>query len=235
MYRLVLLTFAVSVLSLAVFFISPLEIKAFIDSIGTLPPLILAATFVVSFVVYSAVFAFMLPIGALLLIAFGYMFGFPASFFLCMAGAAFGAYSLFHYSRKKMRKVCHYFLGDRYDHIVEFARTEPMTYLLTTRFAPVVPFLLAHVIPAQAGVSTRLFLLTTLAGVVLPTLVFTYVGSTLKNVTSIDQLLSGELLFGLSLIPFMVFITVILRFVLHKRKLIKPHHVHFSLKKSPLP
>lgn len=132
--------------------------------------------------VYALAFGFTVPITTLLALGAGAVFGFVVGFVLVLLGTVLGALVVFLSARGWARPHCERLLGTRLLSLVEETRAHPFSFLLSTRFAPLVPFPIAHIVPALVPVSIRDFLMTTLLGTIPSTIAFVALGTSFMRI-----------------------------------------------------
>jgi uncharacterized membrane protein YdjX (TVP38/TMEM64 family) len=131
---------------------------------------------------YALVVAFSLPLGILMTVAAGFLFGtVPGTIYVVIA-ATVGSIAVFLAARTALgdffRKRASAFLK-RME--TGFRRNE-FSYLLFLRFIPVFPFWLVNIVPALLHVSLRNYVLATFIGIIPGTAVFASVGNGLGAV-----------------------------------------------------
>jgi len=133
-------------------------------------------------IIYAVAFGFTIPVTTLLALGAGAVFGLWVGIFTVMLGTILGALTVFVSVRGWARRYGERLLGEQLLTLVEEARVHPISFLLSTRFAPLVPFPIAHVVPALVPVSIRNFLLTTLLGTIPSAVAFVALGTSLMRV-----------------------------------------------------
>lgn len=133
-------------------------------------------------VLYALAFGFTVPITTLLALGAGAVFGFSVATFLVLAGTVLGALTVFLSARGWARTYCERIVGARLLQLVDEARAHPFSFLLSTRFAPLVPFPIAHIVPALVPVSVRDFLVTTFLGTIPSTVAFVALGASFMRI-----------------------------------------------------
>ena len=109
----------------------------------------------------------------------GFIFGLKVGLTLNVVSATLGATLLFLAVRMGFRDT---FRGldknsDRFKNLIEQLKVNEINLLLLLRLIPVVPFFVANILPAIAGVSLRNFVWTTFVGIIPGGFVFTLIGS----------------------------------------------------------
>jgi uncharacterized membrane protein YdjX (TVP38/TMEM64 family) len=133
---------------------------------------------------YAAIVAFSLPGATLATLTGGFLFGlFPGALFNVIA-ATLGAVGIFLVVRlgfgdalaRRMET------GERGRRLAEGLRENELSVLFLMRLVPVVPFFVANVLPAFAGVRLSRFAFTTFFGIMPGAAVYTWVGAGLSEV-----------------------------------------------------
>jgi uncharacterized membrane protein YdjX (TVP38/TMEM64 family) len=145
-------------------------------------PLLAPAAFVA---VYALLVAFSLPGATVATLTGGYLFGTFPGVLYNVAGATLGALAIFSAARSGFGVRFAARLKDRGGRIARLEaglRQNEWSVLFLMRLAPVVPFVVANLVPAFLGVSPFRFAVTTLLGILPGALVFTSVGAGLGEV-----------------------------------------------------
>lgn len=143
----------------------------------------LAATgFVAS---YAAIVALSLPGALIATLTGGFLFGLFPGVFLNVAAATAGALLIFLAARAGIGTDIAARLdrsGGAARRFREGLRRNEWSFLFLIRLVPVVPFVLANLLPALLGVGTGRFALTTALGIVPGALIYTWLGAGLGEV-----------------------------------------------------
>lgn len=131
---------------------------------------------------YVLVVAFSLPGGAVMTVAGGFLFGPWLGAALAVAGAALGASALFLAARHALADTLARKAGPLLGRVWDELRRDGFWYLLSIRLVPVVPFWLANLAPALAGMPFPAYAAATLLGIVPGTAVFAGIGAGLGQV-----------------------------------------------------
>lgn len=141
---------------------------------------------VVAFVaVYVAIVALSLPGGTVATLTGGFLFGLFPGVFFNIAGASVGAILIFVAARAGFGNrfaVRLQFAGGPAARLMAGIRENEWSVLFLMRLVPVVPFVLANLIPAFTGTRLSTYAVTTFLGIIPGALVFTSVGSGLGEV-----------------------------------------------------
>jgi uncharacterized membrane protein YdjX (TVP38/TMEM64 family) len=132
---------------------------------------------------YVGVVAFSLPGGAVMTLAGGFLFGPWLGTVLAVAGATAGACLLFLGARHALGDtLARRAGGPLLERVREGLRRDGFWYLLSLRLIPVVPFWLANLAPALAGMPLPPYAAATLLGIIPGTAVFAGIGAGLGGV-----------------------------------------------------
>jgi uncharacterized membrane protein YdjX (TVP38/TMEM64 family) len=134
---------------------------------------------------YIAIVALCLPGGTIATLTGGFLFGLFPGVFFNIAGAAIGAVLIFLVARSSFgdqlaRRVVDG--GGAASRLIVEIKKNEWSVLFIMRLVPLVPFVLANLIPAFTGSSLFRYAVTTVLGIIPGALVFTSVGSGLGEV-----------------------------------------------------
>jgi uncharacterized membrane protein YdjX (TVP38/TMEM64 family) len=132
--------------------------------------------------VYIAAVAFSLPGGAVLTMAGGFLFGQWLGTAVTVVAATVGATLLFAAARSAIGDPLRAKAGPWLKRLEQGFRRDAVSYLLVLRLVPLFPFFVVNLVPAFLGVPARLFVWTTLVGIIPGTFVFATVGAGLGSV-----------------------------------------------------
>lgn len=142
-------------------------------------PVLAAGAFML---LYAAVVAFSLPGGAVMSLAGGFLFGTVLGTALIVPAATAGACLLFLGARHALGRTLAERGGETLARISEALRRDGFWYLLSLRLLPVVPFWLANLAPALAGMPLGAFALATALGIIPGSAVYAGIGAGLGAV-----------------------------------------------------
>lgn len=133
--------------------------------------------------IYIAVIAFSLPVGAVLTVAGGFLFGTVPAAIYVVVGATLGATILFMAARTAFadflrRKAT----GPLFQKMRAGFQDDAFSYLLILRLVPLFPFWLVNLVPALLGMRLRTYVLGTFLGIIPGSVVFAHVGAGLGAV-----------------------------------------------------
>jgi uncharacterized membrane protein YdjX (TVP38/TMEM64 family) len=131
---------------------------------------------------YAGIVAFSLPGGAVMSLAAGFLFGTVAGTGIAVLAATAGACLVFLGARYALGQALAARGGALVARLREELRRDGVWYLLSLRLLPVVPFWLANLAPALAGMPFRGYALATLIGIIPGTAVYVGIGAGLGQV-----------------------------------------------------
>lgn len=144
-------------------------------------------------VLYALAIAFSLPIGLVLTVTGGFLFGLIEGTALTVVAATVGAVAVFWAARTAFGESLRARAGPFVGRLEAGFKKDALSYLLVLRLVPLFPFWLVNIVPALLGVSTRIYTIGTLLGIIPGTFVFISVGS------GFDQLVEAGAVPGLEI------------------------------------
>jgi uncharacterized membrane protein YdjX (TVP38/TMEM64 family) len=135
------------------------------------------AASLVYLLVYAVATAVSIPGATILTLAGGFLFGIVWGSALTVLGATLGATAVFLAARTALGDALRRKAGPWMQRMEAGFRRDAVSYLLSLRLIPVVPFWLVNLVPAFFGVPLRTFVWTTAVGIVPGTVVYTSVGN----------------------------------------------------------
>lgn len=133
-------------------------------------------------VIYAIATASSLPIGLVLTIAAGFLFGWFTGGVLVVVGATIGATAIFLAARHACGDYLRSKVSGSLKRMEEGFRADALNYMLVLRLVPLFPFWLVNIAPAFLGVTTRTYVLSTFFGIIPGTFVYSTVGGGLGMV-----------------------------------------------------
>tara|TARA_B100000902_G_scaffold61254_1_gene68306 strand:+ start:277 stop:969 length:693 start_codon:yes stop_codon:yes gene_type:complete len=129
--------------------------------------------------IYISVVTFSIPGATVLSVTGGFIFGLEVGLILNIASATIGATLLFLAVRLGFGNLLTKFEkgSAKFSDLIEQLKINEINLLLLLRLIPVVPFFVANILPAIAGVSLKNFFWTTFLGIIPGGFVFTLIGS----------------------------------------------------------
>ena len=133
--------------------------------------------------IYISVVTFSIPGATILSVTGGFIFGLEVGLILNILSATIGATFLFLAVRLGFGNLLtRYEKGSaKFSNLIEQLKVSEINLLLLLRLIPVVPFFVANILPAIAGVSLKNFFWTTFLGIIPGGFVFTLIGANAGN------------------------------------------------------
>jgi uncharacterized membrane protein YdjX (TVP38/TMEM64 family) len=145
-------------------------LAAFVDA----RPALAVAAYVLFYLAFTTL---MLPGALWLTIAGGLLFGLAGGTAITTVAATLGAAALFMIARTAFGDVLRKRAGPFLGSIEKGFREDALSYMLTMRFLPAMPFPVANIAPALLGAKLRDFVATTAVGIVPGVLAYTWIGA----------------------------------------------------------
>jgi uncharacterized membrane protein YdjX (TVP38/TMEM64 family) len=131
--------------------------------------------------IYAMLVALSIPVGAVLTIAGGYLFGTWLGGLSAVVGATLGATGIFLAARAGLGGLAQR-AGPFVGKLEAGFRADAFNYLLVLRLVPIFPFWLVNLVPALVGVRPRSYMLATFLGIIPGTFVYASLGSGLGEI-----------------------------------------------------
>ena len=153
--------------------------------------------------VYICVVGLSLPGGAVMTIGAGLLFGVVCATGYVVVAATIGATLIFLAAKTSVGDHLRERAGPWMRRLERGFADNAWSYLLILRLVPIVPFFVANVVPAFLGVRLRLYVITTLIGIIPGTAVYAAVGAGIGQVFargedfSLGGLMTPTILFAL--------------------------------------
>lgn len=139
-------------------------------------------TALVFMALYVVGVAFSLPIGAVLTITGGFMFGQIFGTLYVVSAATVGATCLFLAAKTALGDVLRAKAGPAIKSMEAGFQENELSYLLVLRLVPIFPFFIVNLVPAFLGVSLRTYLLGTFFGIMPGSFVYVTVGAGIGSI-----------------------------------------------------
>lgn len=136
---------------------------------------------------YAVAVGLSIPGAAILTISGGLLFGVWWGSALAVTGATLGAVAIFLAARTALGDILRQRAGGWIARLEDGFRENAVSYMLTLRLIPVVPFWLVNLVPAFLGVSLIAFAGTTFFGIIPGTVVYVSVGNGLAATLEAGQ------------------------------------------------
>jgi uncharacterized membrane protein YdjX (TVP38/TMEM64 family) len=131
---------------------------------------------------YAGAVALSFPGAVVLTLAGGFLFGAVVGTLLAVTGATIGATLVFLLAARIFGRDALERLGPTAEKLAVGIRANAASYLLVLRLVPLFPFFLVNLVPAFVGVPLLTYVLTTFAGILPGTAVFSLAGAGLGEV-----------------------------------------------------
>lgn len=160
-------------------------------------PVSMAAGYTIA---YALIVATALPAAVLMTVAGGYLFGIWLGGSLAVTGATIGAVGVFLVAGTSFGRRLGAGTSPLLGRMREGFQKNAFSYLFILRLLPLLPFLVASVVPALLGVSLRVFTLATVLGMIPGSFVYASVGNGLGAILArgeepdLDILLEPQIL-----------------------------------------
>ena len=169
-------------------------------------PMLLAAT-----VVYGVATALSFPVGVVMTLAVGFLFGRWVGTAVVVLAATVGATGAFLSARYLFANAVRRRMGPRLQRLSRGFDQDAFNYILFLRLVPVFPFWLMNLVPAFTPVSARTFFFATLLGILPGTFVFVNMGESLAHIDSPRDLVGAQTLLALALLGAMSLVPILIR------------------------
>jgi uncharacterized membrane protein YdjX (TVP38/TMEM64 family) len=160
---------------------------------------------------YVLAAALSLPVGVLLTLACGFLFGRWVGTMVVVLAASTGATLAFLAARYLFADAALRRMGPRLQAIAEGFGADAFHYLLFLRLVPLFPFWLVNLAPALTPVKARTFWAATLVGIVPGTFVYANLGRSLARIDAPRDLVGGSTLAALALLGALSLVPVLVR------------------------
>ncbi|MEQ1697480.1 MAG: VTT domain-containing protein [Hyphomicrobiaceae bacterium] len=131
---------------------------------------------------YTVVVALSLPVGVVLTLAGGLLFGVPWGAILAITGATIGATALFVIARSAFGDTLRDKAGPFLASMADGFSKDAFNYLLFLRLVPAFPFWVVNLAPALLGMKLTPFVIATAIGIIPGTTIFSLFGAGLGAV-----------------------------------------------------
>ena len=123
-----------------------------------------------------------LPVGAVLTMAGGFLFGVTYGTLYVVVGATLGATAIFLIARYALGELFRAKAGPFVARMEAGFSENALSYMLVLRLIPLFPFFIVNLVPAFLGVSLRIYVVGTFFGIIPGTLVFILAGAGLGSI-----------------------------------------------------
>lgn len=169
-------------------------------------------------IIYIISTALSVPGATVLTLAGGFLFGTALAVFCVNIGATTGATLAFLSSRYLIGKWVQNRYSDQLRRFNEELSRNGYLYLLTLRLIPVFPFFLINFFAGLTRIPLRTFVWTTAVGIIPGSFVYTFAGSQLNTIKSVDDIFSRKVLAAFLLLALFTLFPAIFNKIKPKRK-----------------
>jgi len=160
--------------------------------------------------IYIISVAILIPIATILTLAGGFLFGSIIGVVFVNIGATIGAVLAFLFARYIIGNKIQEQYKDQLQKFNKELEENKYQYLFSLRFLPIFPFFLVNSFCGVTNVDMKTFFITTSLGIIPGSFVYTFAGSKLADINSINDIFTTDILLAfvllglLSLFPIVV-------------------------------
>lgn len=169
------------------------------------------ASLALACLVYAAATSFSLPLGLVLTLTMGFLFGKWVGTAVVVLGATTGATIVFLAARYIGAETARKKMGSLGEKINQGFTENAFNYMLFLRLVPLFPFFLVNLAPAFTAIKLRTYVLATAIGIVPGTFVYANLGETLGRIESTAQLVSKEVILAFVLLGLFALVPVVVK------------------------
>jgi len=151
-------------------------------------------------VMYCVVVGFSLPVGAVMTVAGGFLFGPVAATVFVNVGATTGATLAFLVARYLLRDAVEQKFGKWIGPFQEGFAKNAFSYLLTLRLIPLFPFFVVNLVSGLTRVNVGTYVAATALGIIPGTFVYAYAGRQLGTINSLKEIASHNVIIAFGLL-----------------------------------
>jgi uncharacterized membrane protein YdjX (TVP38/TMEM64 family) len=170
---------------------------------------ILTAVIFISLYIVSV--AIMIPIATILTLAGGFLFGSIIGVVFVNIGATLGAILAFLFARYIIGNKIQEQYKDQLEKFNKELEENKYQYLFSLRFLPIFPFFLVNSFCGVTNVDLRTFFITTSLGIIPGSFVYTFAGSQLANINSLNDIFTTDILIAFILLGLLSLVPVIVK------------------------
>ena len=167
---------------------------------------------VVSFIaIYIFSVALLIPIATVLTLAGGFLFGAVVGTVFVNIGATIGAALAFLFARFILGNKIQEKYATQLEKFNKGFEENKYQYLFSLRFLPVLPFFLVNFFCGVAKVDIKTFIITTSLGIIPGSFVYTFAGSKLATIKSLEDIFTTDILLAFVLLGALTLMPVIVK------------------------
>lgn len=167
---------------------------------------------------YILTTAFSIPVGIVLTVLGGFLFGAVLGTLYAVTGATIGAVAIFLAARSALHDLLREKAGGAVRRMEAGFKENALSYMFVLRLIPLFPFWLVNLAPAFLGVSLRTYFIGTFFGIMPGTLVFAWVGSGLDEIFARGETPDAGIIFAPEILgPILALVALALLPVVYKK------------------
>lgn len=159
--------------------------------------------------VYIASVAFLVPIATVLTLGGGFVFGATFGVVFVNIGATLGAVGAFLLARYLIGSKIQEKYASKLKVFNKELEENKYQYLFSLRFLPIFPFFLVNFFCGVTHVDLRTFFITTSLGIIPGSFVYTYAGSQLATIDSLNDIFSENILGAFVLLALLMLVPIL--------------------------
>jgi uncharacterized membrane protein YdjX (TVP38/TMEM64 family) len=171
------------------------------------------ANYMLSVVIFVAIYiisvAFLVPIATVLTLGGGFVFGAVLGVVFVNIGATLGAVCAFLFARYIIGHKVQEKYASKLETFNKELEENKYQYLFSLRFLPIFPFFLVNFLCGVTHVDLKTFFITTSLGIIPGSFVYTYAGSQLATVESLNDIFSMPILIAFVLLALFMLVPVV--------------------------
>jgi len=162
---------------------------------------------------YIAAVAFSMPVGVVLTLAGGFLFGVIAGVFYANIGATLGATIAFLLVRYLIGETIQQKYAVQLAQFNKAMKRYGKNYLLVIRFIAVIPFFLVNILVGLTNLPLWTFMWTTAIGILPGSLVYTFAGQQLNEIESLRDVFSLKILLAFLLLALLALLPILVTYM----------------------
>jgi len=166
---------------------------------------------IIFIIIYILSMVFLLPIATLLTLSGGMLFGFGLGTVFVNIGATTGAIGAFLFARYIMGEQIQQKYTAQLTKFNAELEINKYQYLFSLRFLPIFPFFLVNFLCGVTKIDLKTFIITTSLGIIPGSFVFTYAGSQIANIYSINDIFTKNILLAFILLGILTLMPIIIK------------------------
>lgn len=162
--------------------------------------------------VYAGIVALSLPVTGPLCIAAGFMFGFFPGMLYSLFAGMLGALLAFFFFRRMVKQLTYFAtMIPIMEKLKKKLDRHGSIYLLVLHLSIVAPFIVINMLAAVSEISYKTFILITVIGMIPAVAIFSFAGTQLTIIRSINDLFSWHIILALVLLVLLLVLPIIFK------------------------